>query len=133
MLFLISLKIVLVYVSRINERFFHKILNLKLINFSHCKSESAITLLTIEINIFLYRLNFWLILGRRSQWNKLFICSFSKNEDFIVWFSIDDDTHHFSFRGKFIDFEDFIFFCIAIDLNFNFFCISGNNIDYSRH
>ncbi len=103
-----------------------------LLNLSHSKSESTVTLSSISINILLQRLNFSLILGGGSERNKFLISTLSEYKGLAIYYSLDDDTHHFAVRGKFIYLKYFIFFDLAINLNLNAFGIFGNNIDDTR-
>lgn len=103
-----------------------------LLYFSHSESESTVALASICINILLQRLNFGLILCRRSKRNKFFISTLSEYKGLAIDYSLDNDTHHFAVRGKFINLKYLIFFDLAINLNLNAFGIFGNNIDNAR-
>lgn len=94
-----------------------------LLDFSHSESESTVALTSVCINILLQRLNFSLILARRSEWHKLFISTLSEYKGLIIGHSLDNDTHHFAVRCKFIYLKDLIFLDLAVNLNFNAFGI----------
>ena len=64
---------------------------------------------------------------------ELFISAFGKNEEAIVWNSLDNDAHHFAIRSEFENFDDFVLFEYTVNLNFKVLRISANHSGYSRN